>query len=203
MKSILIATLLVAVGNAEQLRITVYDKAGLQPGLGSAVLPQISRIFRDAGISVEWVTGALVNPEASLVMYEPAAGVSDPGPACRARRDIALDILPVAPPGLSDRVLGMSHPLARTGLNARVFDNHVRQASFRTNQPHETVLAHAIAHEIGHVLLRSTSHDGHGLMSSSWSGREYEWMTKEALRFTSDQSRQMRLTLSGAVCSPF
>src|SRR5262249_53954797 len=121
---------------------------------------------------------------------------------CLARRDIALDILPSAVRGVKKQVLGMSQPFSRTGLNVRIYDDHVRAAAARENRSYAIVLAHAMAHEIGHVLLRSNTHTGRGLMSDVWTGREYDWMGKEALFFTAGDSRKMRATLSGTACAP-
>jgi hypothetical protein len=85
----------------------------------------------------------------------------------------------------------------------RIYDEHVREAAARESCPYVSVLSHVIAHEIGHVLLRSNTHAGRGLMSDVWTGREYDWMGKEVLYSTEGESRQMRVTLSGAACSSF
>ena len=113
---------------------------------------------------------------------------------CRARQDIALKIS-TNPAGLTKGALGMAHPLAASGLNARVFDDRIRAAAARWNRPYTLVLAHAIAHEIGHVLLRSDSHAARGLMGPVWSAYEYGWMDHGLMFFTEEQSRTMRATL--------
>jgi hypothetical protein len=199
MKAIVIA-LLIGNVNAEQLRVTVYDKAKVLDQVGEAVVFSLRRIFRQSGIDIEWVTGVPGAPEASMMIYEPfrTGHVLELG--CRARRDIALDILP-AIPGVEKQVLGMAQPLSRMGLNVRIFDNHIREAAARENRSYATILSHAMAHEIGHVLLRSNIHTGRGLMSDVWTRREYDWMGKEALFFTAGDSRKMRATLSGTACA--
>jgi len=202
MKTILIGALIVgavAVG-AEQLRITVYNKAGILDQEKESVVVSLSRIFRHAGIEIDWVAGVPRAPESSLMIYEPLRKGNELEMACRARRDIALDILPF---GTSKQILGMAQPFARTGLNVRIYGYGVRDAAARELRPYATVLSHAIAHEIGHVLLRSNSHTGRGLMSAVWTAREYDWMGKEALFFTPEDSRKMRFALSGVACSSF
>jgi hypothetical protein len=200
MRVILICAVMIAASDARQLRITVYDKAQLPPQVSASVSNELSRIFHQSGISVEWVAGLPTASEASLMIYGPSSSAREQETVCRARRDIALDILSVAPPGLKGVVLGMAQPLARTGLNVRVFYDHVRKASEKQNRPLDSVLTHVIAHEVGHVLLRSFEHDRRGLMSETWSSAEYEWMAKGLLFFTAGESRRMRMTLSGAKC---
>ena len=90
--------------------------------------------------------------------------------------DIALCIV-VTPRGLQAGSLGRAMPLSTTGLNTRVFVDHVATTAFRENRSFGNVLAHAMAHEIGHVLLRSAGHEGHSIMASPWTTREYDQMT--------------------------
>jgi hypothetical protein len=200
MRTILIATMMLAAGDAEQLQITVYDKAQLPRQVHTTVANEVRRILRVAGISLEWIAGDPKTPEASVMIYQSSRRGRELEDACGARRDIALDVLPVAPPALRSTVLGMAQPLARTGLNVRVFDDHVREASEREHRAPAIVLAHVIAHEIGHVLLRSNVHNRRGLMSEVWTKHEYEWMEKGILLFTADESRKMGMTLNRATC---
>ena len=139
--------------------------------------------------------------EASLILYPgtPQKG-QEHAAACRARRDIALNILTSAPKGLTGSSLGMAQPLACAGLNVRVFDDRVCDAAFKWNRAHATVLAHVIAHEIGHVLLRTNAHSPRGLMAGVWGDHEYQFMARNLLRFTRDESTSMRITLSGDGC---
>jgi hypothetical protein len=69
--------------------------------------------------------GVLMDPEASLTVYEVPRNGHEHESVCRAGRDIALAIIPVTPPGVKSTVLGMSPPLARTGLNVRVFNDRI------------------------------------------------------------------------------
>ena len=201
MKAILIVALTMGMADAEQLRITVYDNTNMPDEVNQTVASSLRRIFRQSGIEIEWIAGAWGADEAGLMTYQPVATGHDQELACRARRDIALSIVPAGVPGVHEQLLGMAQPLARAGLNVRIYSSHVRDAASRENTPYALVLAHAIAHEIGHVLLRSNVHAGRGLMSGVWTGREYEWMGKGVLFFTGDESRKMRLTVSGAACS--
>jgi hypothetical protein len=204
MKAVAIAALIMGTVNAEPLRITVYDRANVPDQVSEAVVVSLRRVFRQSGIDIEWVAGVPGAPEASLMVYEPLLTGHELELACRARRDIALEILPAAVPGIKKQVLGMAQPLTRTGLNVRIYDDRIREAAARENRTYATVLSHVVAHEIGHVLLRSNTHAAAwGLMSDVWTGHEYDRIGKEALFFTAGESRKMRVTLSGAACSSF
>ena len=58
------------------------------------------------------------------------------------------------------------------------------------------VLAHAIAHEIGHVLLSSSSHSPAGIMRASWQDDEYKLLVSGQLRFTLAQTELIRTELA-------
>ena len=103
---------------------------------------------------------------------------------CRALRSIHLRILRAGPPGVSKFILGYSNPLAPEGINVTIFGDAVESASIRYQASMSVILGHAIAHEIGHVLLRSGTHSAGGLMSASWTSREYFWMKSRLLRFS-------------------
>jgi hypothetical protein len=48
------------------------------------------------------------------------------------------------------------------------------------------ILAHVLAHEIGHVLQRIDRHALTGVMKAHWNGRDYDAMEKKLLEFTPD-----------------
>ena len=201
MRHILIAVLLTMTARADQLRITVYDRAHFSKEVIEMAVDNLSRIFRDSKIDIRVVEGDPASDEASLFIYSDSLTQGrEAEAACRARRDIALQIVAAAPRGLKKSVLGMAQPLASTGLNIRVFGDRVRDAALRQCRPHSVVLAHVIAHEIGHVLLRDSTHTGRGLMSSVWTEYEYGWMQHALMLFTGDQSQKMRMSLRGAGC---
>jgi hypothetical protein len=185
-----------------QLRVTIYQQAPLSQEVAESMFFQLRLIFRQAGIAVDLVTGDPAADEATLSTY--------PGPpprgreheyACSARRDIALKIADVSPPGVARTILGIAMPLARYGLNARVFNDHIMESAMQHNRPHANVLSCAIAHEIGHVLLRSNDHRMSGLMSAVWTGHEYTQMEFTGrMLFTLEESKTMLINLNGTGC---
>jgi hypothetical protein len=205
MKATLIALILgaaaVATASAGQLHVTVYDKANLPAHVSKEVADNVRRVFRHSDIEVEWVTGAPEADEATLVMYNGVVSKQQEHRlACRARRDIAVAIRRAVPSGFPQGAVGMSIPLAASGLNVTVYNEHIAAAAEARNLRHSLILGYAIAHEIGHVLLRSAVHDASGLMAGVWGSREYGWIAAGAMFFTSDQGDRMRSTMNGAGC---
>jgi hypothetical protein len=56
-------------------------------------------------------------------------------------------------------------------------------------------LGYALAHEVGHVLLRSESHGSAGLMRGIWSRADWQCMATVGLWFTMDEASAMRREL--------
>jgi hypothetical protein len=201
MKRLLIAIWIITAIAAAQLRITVYDQAHLPEEVGDPAFDDLRKVFRQAGIEPQIVSGDLHAQEALLITYPaPAPKGHEQEAACRARRDIALEILAITPPGFKGTIAGMAVPLASAGLNARVFVDRVRDVAFRENRPVHVILTYVIAHEIGHVLLRSNRHARQGLMSSVWAEHEYRLLAAGLMSFSRAQSDEMRANLIGAVC---
>jgi hypothetical protein len=204
MRSIVMAALLVTLASAAQLRIVVYDQARVPKEVTRTAFEDLRQIFHESGIEIELGAGDGSAFEASLITYPaPPPRGHEREAACLARRDIALEILAVAPAFAHPKstTLGVSQPLAREGLNVRVFDDRIQDAAMRENRTHAAVLAHVIAHEIGHVLLRTNGHNPRGLMSSPWTDFEYGNILRGLMFFTADQSKTMRMALSGAGCA--
>jgi hypothetical protein len=183
------------------LRIMAYDRAHLPDEVTGTMVETVRRIFRRSGIEVEWITGELSDPEGSYQVYDVKRGGHEHEDACRARRDIALCIFPASPPTLPRGVLGMALPLSRSGLNVKLYADRVRFAADSENTPYATVLAHVVAHEVGHVLLRASLHSARGLMSDTWTAHEYELMKSGSLLFLPAYTIKMRSMASGEACA--
>jgi hypothetical protein len=184
------------------LRITIYQQAHLPQEVIESMFYQLRLIFRQAGIAIDLLNGDPAADEATLSTYPrlPPRGHEHEF-ACNARRDIALKIADASPPGVARTILGIAAPLARVGINARVFNDHIMESASQHNRPHANVLSCAIAHEIGHVLLRSNDHRRSGLMSGVWTGPEYRQMEFTGrMLFTLEESKAMLISLNGTGC---
>jgi hypothetical protein len=205
MRYILFAAVMVGAASATQLRITVYDQALLAKDVSRQAFADLRRIFSASGIEVQLIEGDPRAEEALLITYpEPPRKGKEVQAACLARRNIALEIVAKAPPGPKAAVLGTAQPLARQGLNVRVFADRIAAAADRQNRSYSSVLAHVMAHEIGHVLLRTNDHSGaSGLMAPVWTDWEYWQIGRGLMFFNRSQSQAMRVGLEGVNCGPF
>jgi hypothetical protein len=113
---------------------------------------------------------------------------------------IALNIAATSPGSLAHEVLGMSSPFAPVGLNVRIFHDHIREAALQHHLSGTIVQSYAMAHEIGHVLLRSGSHGRQGVMSRVWTKREYDQMDHGMLVFSDDEAMIMPANLGAPAC---
>ena len=60
----------------------------------------------------------------------------------------------------------------------------------------DQVLGHAIAHEIGHILLGSNSHGPRGLMKAKWGSEDIKRAGKGDLLFTPEQAQVIQHNLA-------
>jgi hypothetical protein len=190
-----------AVLTALVLQITIYDNSGGQWRRYEKALGEVSRIFRAAGVQVQFREGDPNAEEKRLITYPilPKRG-AESAAACRARADIALELAATAPPGVRPRLLGMAIPFADRGLNARVFLDRIEEFAESARLPPDVVAANAIAHEIGHVLVRSSGHAQSGLMAGPWGEHEVRRMGSSLLLFSKREAETMRRSISRDGC---
>jgi hypothetical protein len=186
------------IATSAELRITIYDEAHLEQEVLANALGGLRLILREAKIRSRTGLGDLAAPEASVFL--PTRNDDHAAKPCGTRRDIALKIIKASPRNLCRSVLGMSSPFADFGLNVCVFDDHVREAARSHGESFETVLSFAMAHEIGHVLLRSAAHTSWGIMARVWTGFEYGEMARHGLLFDTEDARAMEANLSVPPC---
>ena len=188
------------IAAAEEVRITIYNEARLPDKVLVKALDGLRLILEHAKVRSRAVAGDLADPEASLFMYVALPPRCKAAPCC-TRRDIALKIIGVSPRALPEKVLGMSSPFAQFGLNVRIFNDHIREAAAAHGGSYATVLSFAMAHEIGHVLLRSGAHTSWGIMSSVWTEFEYRAMSRRGLLFSAEDAKTMKANLCAPICA--
>jgi hypothetical protein len=88
--------------------------------------------------------------------------------------------------------LGMALPSATRGPQATILFDRVEPAAARSvSIPVGQVPGYAIAHEIGHILLRSKDHSAAGIMSRAWSSSEWRSVSAGTLGFTPQEADRM------------
>jgi hypothetical protein len=150
---------------------------------------QVLRIFRMVGLHIAWHECAV--PSEHMPTESPAEHVSTLSPL-----ELTIVIVPRSMADLlqpNDEMVGMAPGTAAArGKLAYVFYDRVESLSefFLANVGQ--VLGHAIAHEIGHLLLPYRSHSRAGLMCATWVSKDFQDLARGWLLFTREQGELMR-----------
>jgi hypothetical protein len=185
-----------AAASSPSLSIVLHvcDDVGIQTNLVSRAKAEMSRIYRDVGIDVAWIS------DASLI-----ADPDGPQPPAASDRHLTLVILcrelteemTVGPTALGGAVGTREY----RGQIAYVFYDRVEQISRTflnlsrepgTDDMYNVILlAHAMAHEVGHLLL-PYGHSPTGLMRAEWDAKDMRLAMDRRLNFTSEQAELIR-----------
>ena len=155
---------------------------------------EVTRIYRDAGVNVVWIDATSSGGWSHRLQ---SSGTFDPGFALVVLPPEMSDQLPVAATALGVAIGTSEH----RGRLAYVFYNRVEHiARTHLNVPRHVekddfysviVLAHAMAHEIGHLLL-PYGHSAFGLMRADWNAKDLDLALDGRLNFTSEQAGLIR-----------
>jgi hypothetical protein len=167
------------------LTVSVYDFAHI----GSKTLNDAERVaaeaFVSAGIVARLTTANSLDKKVlgSDFSATPGGGCveSELPPTIRAQ------ILPHAPPRFSPGALGYSLPCARQGAQITLFADRMEAVSHTANASFYRVLGHSLAHELGHVLRRSSGHDPSGLMKDVWNQQDWRRAAISVVSFSSER----------------
>ena len=174
-----------AVAAPQPLEITVYvyNVAQVPHGMLRSAEHSASKIFEVAGLGTTW-------REPSSKREDLEAGLrGDPW----IQTNIALKIYTqpmIKELPLDEGALGF---VLRFETNSAVilYDRVQNLASFKRTDI-TSILGIAIAHEIGHLLLRSSEHSSQGIMRRNWPSTDLQSAAQARLRFTAEQSQRMR-----------
>jgi hypothetical protein len=145
-------------------------------------------ILRDAGLEIVWVDCPLSTVDGR------------DHPTChdvQGPLDLSLRILPrvkVNPLPFRENALGFAALSAEgdRGSMASIFYQSVQDLAVLGDAPVAEILGHAIAHEIGHLLLRTIRHTESGIMRAAWSRKDLRRIQMEGLHFSVQQGKQMQ-----------
>lgn len=177
------------------IAVRVYNYAEVSPATLRKSEKEASRIFREAGIETVW-----------LDCPTSVAKAAD-CPACEP---------PLGALGVDLRILSKSMALrVRTGREqlgfalesqrpgsasaAWVFYHRVEQLAESKDVDQGQVLGHAIAHEIGHLLLGPDSHSNRGIMRANWDRKYLQDAAQGHLWFTPDQAKLIRTDVQARI----
>ena len=92
--------------------------------------------------------------------------------------------------------LGFAVPFARFGIDVEIIYQRVENEAESMGVAADTLLAYTMAHEIGHVLLRSSAHSASGLMQARCDRNSWRPASFCMMAFLPEQAKQMRQELS-------
>jgi hypothetical protein len=165
-----------------EINLILDNAAGVRRTTVQAAMAQLREIFRVGGVDFRW---------------SEAEGTEQD---CRASPRIQAQVTTASPPRPLRSSIGYSLPLSSTGINVTIYQRAVNATALRHGVDPAVILAHALAHEIGHVLQRSKEHSPHGLMSAAWVDRDYDLMWRTPLRFNKQQIAAIKKTLRKESC---
>lgn len=169
-----------------QFRVSVFNYAGLSTSTIQQAEDVTTRIFRDAGVRIIWLNC----PQDSLHKdsFDRCGEASFPA-------HMQLRILRLVH-GLKPSTVGVSFIAADgIGCSADLFYEPLQALQRQTHVVPSVILGHAMAHELGHLLLGPNSHSPTGLMRAHWTSEDLANATVGHFLFTLEQSRKIRESL--------
>lgn len=181
--------------------IRLYDISGGTPEARATAMQTTAAILRDAGIDVDWRDCS-------------TDGADHPCRTVREPHELAIRIMPRYVPAtrltsssVTARLQGTEEMLplgfaaldahTRAGVSATIFHDRVQAVAHRARLELGLLLGRAIAHEVGHLILRASGHATDGLMRAVWTDEELlanrpgDWLFAEP--------EQRRLQMLGAL----
>jgi hypothetical protein len=165
-----------AAGNQDPVVvIRIGNASGLNVADLASAQKLVTAIYAGAGVALEW----------------PA----DQTPSAAPALTLILTTMATAPAGISPESMGVapSPGDGTRGTIAYIFMDRVTTFVARYRVAGSYVLACALAHEIGHLLLPPNAHRADGIMRGNWHPALFPPMAPGVLGFPPDQARLLRL----------
>jgi hypothetical protein len=156
----------------EDTLFVALDKAGL--------------IFRGAGVRLIWVG----RPRGSLQQAAFPDSRSD------SANMLVLRVISRPMSGFASRdALGCAFVAGEGSKYASVFRDRVLSATQGGRYSEGMLMGHAIAHELGHLLLGTSAHTQYGLMAGRWRTNELDRAEVGLLQFSPGEAARLRSEL--------
>jgi hypothetical protein len=169
-----------------EVTISVHDYADVPTVLLAAAEDQAREIFRRAGLETVWLN---CSPKLELEKREPGSCYFS---------DTTHLTLKISPHPMNAQVRNRIDVLGTAYLDdkgagyiAYVFYGRIQEVAQRRGLGH-ALLANVMGHEIGHLLLGSTSHSVSGIMCAHWNYEKLRDVSEGGVWFVPAQSRIMR-----------
>jgi hypothetical protein len=159
------------------IAVVMYSQAGIPADTLAHARSEVARIYGDAGILVTWMDPTVAEPAGPFAIQ------------------LLLRRQPVGGSGsIMGTTIGDAHETSGTAL---IFYDRVLRTAHERQQDVSRVLAYAIAHEMGHLLLPHPAHSSSGIMRPHWDGDDLRHIASGSLQFTAVQANAIRTKVSG------
>jgi hypothetical protein len=171
-------------GEQPDARVWVINAARVDESTLTGALKRVALIFRDAGIRLTWLN---------------CPGTAIPSAACAGGFGDEPDVLVLrivgypAGESVSPNALGFAVAHRGDSKYASVFRGRVLAMVGRGGPCSEAeLLGHAMAHELGHLLLGTSAHSRYGLMAARWRATDLDRAAVGGLLFSPAVAAIMR-----------
>ena len=171
--------------------IRLYDIATGDSEGRAAAMRLVAAMMADAGVSVDWRDCS-------------RGGDAHPCRTVRGAHDLVVRIMPAfvaragdaarEPDADSDLQLGFAavDPAGQGNVMATIYYDRVLLVARRAGLGASDLLGRAMAHEIGHLLLRVPGHNRSGLMRAVWTDAELAQNRRDDWSFTDAERLQLQ-----------
>jgi hypothetical protein len=175
----------------QTLVIRIYDKAQVPAAAIHLATMETARLFRAAGIRISWEHLSAESPEDKGTDMS-AVAFRQPD----KRPYLVIRLMRQTPATVFREALGYSLPFAHRGAHVLIFYDRVEALAQRVNAAIYVILGHAMAHELGHVLLGSSEHTSGGLMQARWTPTSWRLASAGLVVFDRAEITRIRTGLS-------
>ena len=159
---------------AAALVLHMSNFSGAPPAVVRQAQEEVTRVYERIGVPLEWDGSTGNAPAIRIVLLPYETG----------------DLRQV-----QNTVMGAAVRTANGNAVAYVYYRRVQAEAERYEVSTSLVLACAIAHELGHLLLPQRAHAPTGLMRACWSRGEFQRAEQGQLRFLPDDVARIRAGL--------
>jgi hypothetical protein len=175
-------------GEPLAILLRVRDTARVPDDVLADAQADVTRIYQEAGVEVLWATAELLLAESNAVRQ-----------AALTVAIVSMEQAERLYSGVADGRVGFA---ARTtdgeGKLVYVIYDRVERLTGGNGVRRASMLAIAVAHEIGHLLLPYKEHSQRGLMREEWTRADLQLAQRELALFTLRQAEALRNRISAS-----
>jgi hypothetical protein len=166
------------------VRVVVDNAAGFPPVSLDAATSLVASIYQRAGVTLEWDAGVQQMPRQDNPPHKTVTLRIVP-PSATFSQAPSADVVGFMP-GTSGHHGGIAYVLA----------GRVEEIARGYQVPRRAVLAAAMAHELGHLLLPDGSHTPKGLMRGWYNQTDFRHLMRGDLLLTAHEGASIRASLT-------